>query len=55
MATDIRTAREDDYPVIAGALQTWWTQPGMTEAGAREKAALVPRLWLQQVVGKLEI
>src|SRR5580658_6744370 len=47
MPTDIRTAGERDYPVIAGALQTWWTQPGMTEAGARERAALVPRLWLQ--------
>ncbi len=47
MPTDIRTAREGDYPVIASALQTWWTQPGMTGAGARERAALVPRLWLQ--------
>jgi ribosomal protein S18 acetylase RimI-like enzyme len=47
MHTDIRTAREDDYPAIASALQMWWTQPGMTEAGVRERAALVPRLWLQ--------
>jgi len=43
----IRQACEEDYPAIAGALQTWWTQPGFTEAGARERAALVPRLWLQ--------
>jgi GNAT superfamily N-acetyltransferase len=43
----IRRACEDDYPAIAGALQSWWTQPGFTEAGARERAALVPRLWLQ--------
>ena len=43
----IRHACEDDYPAIAGALQGWWTQPGFTEAGARERAALVPRLWLQ--------
>jgi len=52
MLTDIRTAREDDYPVIAGALQTWWTMPGFqSEAGARERAALVPRLWLQHFAG----
>lgn len=43
----VRQAREDDYPAIAAGLQTWWTQPGMSEAGARERAALVPRLWLQ--------
>ncbi len=49
--TDTRTAREDDYLAIAGALQTWWTQPGMTEAGTRERAALVPRLWLQHFAG----
>jgi ribosomal protein S18 acetylase RimI-like enzyme len=45
--TSIRSAREDDYPSIAAALQTWWTQPGLGAAGARERAALVPRLWLQ--------
>ena len=43
----IRHTCEDDYPASAGALQRWWTQPGFTEAGARERAALVPRLWLQ--------
>jgi ribosomal protein S18 acetylase RimI-like enzyme len=33
---------------VAAALRTWWTLPGLqSEAGARERAALVPRLWLQ--------
>jgi ribosomal protein S18 acetylase RimI-like enzyme len=51
-ATALRQAREDDYPAIAAALQTWWTQPGVSsEAGARERAALVPRLWLQHFAG----
>jgi ribosomal protein S18 acetylase RimI-like enzyme len=44
---ELRQAREEDYPAVAGALQAWWTQPGFTEAAARERAALVPRLWLQ--------
>jgi GNAT superfamily N-acetyltransferase len=44
---ELRQAREDDHPAIAAGLQTWWTHPGMSEAGARERAALVPRLWLQ--------
>jgi ribosomal protein S18 acetylase RimI-like enzyme len=43
----LRQAREEDYAAVALALQTWWTQPGMSERGARERAALVPRLWLQ--------
>lgn len=44
----IRQAREGDYGEVSTALQTWWTQPGVnSEAGARERAALVPRLWLQ--------
>lgn len=43
----VRKALEEDYAAVAAALQTWWTQPGMSEAGARERAALVPRLWLQ--------
>jgi ribosomal protein S18 acetylase RimI-like enzyme len=43
----LRQAREEDYDAVALALQTWWTQPGMSERGARERAALVPRLWLQ--------
>jgi ribosomal protein S18 acetylase RimI-like enzyme len=48
LSPTLRHAREDDYPAIAGALQTWWTLPGFkSEAGARERAALVPRLWLQ--------
>jgi len=30
----------------------WWTMPGFdTEAAARERAALVPRLWLQHFAG----
>jgi len=48
---ELRQAREEDYPTIAAGLQTWWTQPGMSEAGARERAALVPRLWLQHFAG----
>jgi ribosomal protein S18 acetylase RimI-like enzyme len=44
---EIRQAREEDYPAIADALQTWWTQPGFSGAASRERAALVPRLWLQ--------
>lgn len=48
----IRTARETDYDAIAEALQSWWTQPGFdTPAAARERAALVPRLWLQHFAG----
>jgi ribosomal protein S18 acetylase RimI-like enzyme/catechol 2,3-dioxygenase-like lactoylglutathione lyase family enzyme len=46
-AYSLRQAREDDYPAISAALQSWWTQPGLSAAGARERAALVPRLWLQ--------
>jgi predicted GNAT superfamily acetyltransferase len=52
MPTEIRTAREDDYLAVAAALQTWWTMPGFeSEAGARERAALLPRLWLQHFAG----
>jgi ribosomal protein S18 acetylase RimI-like enzyme len=44
----LRTPTEADYPTIASAIQSWWTQPGLdTAAAARERAALVPRLWLQ--------
>jgi ribosomal protein S18 acetylase RimI-like enzyme len=44
----LRTATEADYPAVAAAVQTWWTQPGLdTPSAARERAALVPRLWLQ--------
>jgi ribosomal protein S18 acetylase RimI-like enzyme len=44
----LRAATESDYPAVANALQTWWTQPGLdTPSAARERAALVPRLWLQ--------
>lgn len=47
-ATAVRTATEADYPAVAAAIQTWWTLPGLdTEAAARERAAMVPRLWLQ--------
>ncbi len=46
-ATELRQAREADFSAIAEGVQTWWTQPGLGETGARERAALVPRLWLQ--------
>jgi ribosomal protein S18 acetylase RimI-like enzyme len=47
-AAELRQACEEDYVAIAAGIQTWWTQPGVSsEAGARERAALVPRLWLQ--------
>ena len=44
----LRGAVEADYPAVAAAIQAWWTMPGLdTPAAARERAALVPRLWLQ--------
>lgn len=44
----LRRATEADYPAVAAAIQSWWTAPGLdTVAAARERAALVPRLWLQ--------
>ena len=44
----IRPARESDFESVSLAIQRWWTLPGFdTEAAARERAALVPRLWLQ--------
>lgn len=44
----LRAATEADYPAVAAAIQSWWTLPGLdTEAAARERAAMVPRLWLQ--------
>ena len=44
----LRSPTEADYPAIALAIQSWWTLPGLdTAAAARERAALVPRLWLQ--------
>lgn len=47
-AVTYRTAREADYAAIAGALQRWWQLPGFdTPAAARERAALLPRLFLQ--------
>lgn len=47
-----RAARESDYPAIARALADWWTLPGFdTDAAKRERAALVPRLWLQHFAG----
>jgi ribosomal protein S18 acetylase RimI-like enzyme len=48
---DLRQAREHDYLAIAAGLQARWTQPGMSEGGDRERAALVPRLWLQHFAG----
>jgi ribosomal protein S18 acetylase RimI-like enzyme len=48
----LRSATIADYPDIAGALQTWWDSPGFdTEAARKERAALVPRLWLQHFAG----
>ncbi|MDP9149421.1 MAG: GNAT family N-acetyltransferase [Myxococcota bacterium] len=47
-AIQVRAAHEDDYAPIADGLQQWWTMPGFDKpAAARERAALVPRLWLQ--------
>jgi hypothetical protein len=47
-----RSATEADHAAVAAALQSWWTMPGFdTEAAARERAALVPRLWLQHFAG----
>ena len=44
----VRGAAESDYDAVARALATWWDTPGFdTEAARRERAALVPRLWLQ--------
>ncbi|MEO7729953.1 MAG: GNAT family N-acetyltransferase [Kofleriaceae bacterium] len=44
----LRTAREADFEAIAAAIQAWWTLPGLDSAAAgRERAAMVPRLWLQ--------
>ena len=44
----MRSATEDDYPAVARAIQAWWTLRGLdTPSAARERAALVPRLWLQ--------
>lgn len=52
MAMTVRTACEADYDAIAEAIRTWWRQPGFdTPAAARERAALVPRLWLQHFAG----
>jgi ribosomal protein S18 acetylase RimI-like enzyme len=45
--TVLRPAREDDYPPIGEALRDWWQLPGFDAASARERSALVPRLWLQ--------
>jgi predicted GNAT superfamily acetyltransferase len=44
----LRPATEADYAAVAAAVQSWWTMPGFdSEAATRERAALVPRLWLQ--------
>lgn len=44
----IRPARESDFDDIAAAIRDWWDLPGFdSEAAKRERAALVPRLWLQ--------
>jgi predicted GNAT superfamily acetyltransferase len=46
-ALQLRAAREDDYGLIGDALRDWWQLPGFDAASARERSALVPRLWLQ--------
>ncbi len=44
----IRKATEADFDRITGAIEIWWDSPEMnTEAARRERAALVPRLYLQ--------
>jgi predicted GNAT superfamily acetyltransferase len=46
--TDLRPLDEADYPALLRAIDTWWTQPGLeTEAARVQRAALVPRLFLQ--------
>lgn len=48
MTVMIRAARESDYEAVATAIADWWTLPGYaTPEARRERAALVPRLWLQ--------
>jgi ribosomal protein S18 acetylase RimI-like enzyme len=45
---ELRPAREADFPAIQVALDGWWTLPSHTTAEAkRERALLVPRVWLQ--------
>jgi predicted GNAT superfamily acetyltransferase len=47
-----RAAAEADYERIAQAVQVWWTLPGLeTPAATRERAALLPRLFLQHFAG----
>jgi ribosomal protein S18 acetylase RimI-like enzyme len=44
----IRGAEERDYEAVAKALARWWDSPGFdSDAARRERAALVPRLYLQ--------
>lgn len=48
MDLTLRTARESDYPAVSMAIAAWWDHPGFdTPEARRERAALVPRLWLQ--------
>lgn len=48
MSFVLRAARESDYEAVSAACDGWWTLPGHdTPAARRERAALVPRLWLQ--------
>lgn len=52
MSVCLRSARESDYAAVAAAVDTWWTLPGHdTPAARRERAALLPRLWLQHFAG----
>ncbi len=44
----LRAARESDHDAIMTAISDWWTLPAhSTPEAKRERALLVPRLWLQ--------
>lgn len=52
MSQELRPARESDYEAVAAAIDGWWTLPAhATPQARRERAALVPRLWLQHFAG----
>jgi ribosomal protein S18 acetylase RimI-like enzyme len=48
MTIFLRTARESDHDTLMSAISDWWTLPAhSTPEAKRERALLVPRLWLQ--------
>lgn len=52
MSFVLRAAQGSDYEAVSAAIAGWWTLPGYdTPAARRERAALVPRLWLQHFAG----